>query len=66
MTSFQYKAATTSGEIIDGVLTGSTREHVIAKLQSLTNLRAVEDPEDSTGWTIALDPFPGWKEVPEW
>ena len=35
MTSFQYKAATTSGEIIDGVLTGSTREHVIAKLQSL-------------------------------
>ena len=35
MTVFQYKAATTSGEIIDGVLTGLTREHVIAKLQSL-------------------------------
>jgi len=35
MATFQYKAATTTGEIVDGVLTGSTREHVIAKLQSL-------------------------------
>lgn len=35
MATFQYKAATTGGEIVDGVLTGSTREHVIAKLQSL-------------------------------
>jgi general secretion pathway protein F len=35
MTSFQYKAATTAGEIVDGVLTGLTREHVIAQLQSL-------------------------------
>jgi len=35
MATFQYKAATTAGEIVDGVLTGSTREHVIAKLQSL-------------------------------
>jgi general secretion pathway protein F len=33
--TFQYKAATTAGEIVDGVLTGSTREHVIAQLQSL-------------------------------
>ena len=35
MATFQYKAATTAGEIVDGVLTGSTREHVIAQLQSL-------------------------------
>ena len=35
MATFQYKAATTTGEIVDGVLTGSTREHVIAQLQSL-------------------------------
>jgi type II secretory pathway component PulF len=35
MATYQYKAATTTGEIVDGVLTGSTREHVIAKLQSL-------------------------------
>ena len=35
MATFQYKAATTTGEIVDGVLTGMTREHVIAQLQSL-------------------------------
>ena len=41
-------------------------DELIAKLESLTNLRAVRDPESSTGWSIALDPFPGWKEVPTW
>jgi len=35
MATFQYKAATTSGEIVDGVLSGSTRVHVIEQLQSL-------------------------------
>jgi len=35
MATFQYKAATTSGEIVDGVLSGSTRAHVIEQLQSL-------------------------------
>ena len=35
MATFQYKAATNAGEIVDGVLSGSTREHVIAQLQSL-------------------------------
>ena len=35
MATFQYKAATTSGEIVDGVLAGSTRAHVIEQLQSL-------------------------------
>jgi WD40 repeat protein len=41
-------------------------DELLVKLRSLTNLRAVRDPESSTGWTIALGPFPGWKEVPEW
>jgi len=35
MATFQYKAATTNGEIVDGVLSGSTRAHVIEQLQSL-------------------------------
>ena len=35
MATFQYKAATTSGEVVDGVLSGSTRAHVIEQLQSL-------------------------------
>jgi WD40 repeat protein len=41
-------------------------DELIAKLHSLTNLRAVRDPESSTGWTIELGPFPGWKNVPTW
>jgi WD40 repeat protein len=41
-------------------------EELIAKLKGLTNLRAVRDPESSTGWKIEVGPFPGWAEVPEW
>jgi WD40 repeat protein len=43
-----------------------SREDLLAKLKSLTNVRAVRDAGSSTGWSIARDPFPGWKEVPEW
>jgi WD40 repeat protein len=42
------------------------REELIAKLKTLTNLRAVRDPESSTGWKIEVGPFPGWKDVPTW
>jgi len=41
-------------------------DELIAKLKSLTNLRAVRDPESSTGWSIELGPFPGWDDVPTW
>jgi WD40 repeat protein len=41
-------------------------EELIAKLKSLTNLRAVRDPASDTGWTIEAGPFPGWATVPEW
>jgi WD40 repeat protein len=41
-------------------------DELIAKLKTLTNLRAVRDPESSTGWKIEVGPFPGWAEVPEW
>jgi WD40 repeat protein len=41
-------------------------DELIAKLRSLTNIRVVRDPESAEGWKIELDPFPGWKEVPEW
>jgi WD40 repeat protein len=41
-------------------------EELVAKLRSLTNLRAVRDPESPNAWTIELDPFPGWKDVPVW
>ena len=39
---------------------------LLAKLKSLTNLRAVRDTSSSTGWTIELGPFPGWRDVPTW
>ena len=42
------------------------RDELIARLQSLTNLRAVRDETSSTGWSIEIGPFPGWAEVPEW
>ena len=35
MLSFQYKAALADGSIVDGTLTGSSREHVVTQLQSL-------------------------------
>jgi WD40 repeat protein len=41
-------------------------DELIAKLKSLTNFRAVRDPEAPNGWKIELGPFPGWKDVPEW
>jgi hypothetical protein len=39
---------------------------LVAKLRSLTNLRAVRDPSASSGWRIDVGPFPGWANVPEW
>ena len=41
-------------------------DQLLAKLRSLTNLRAVRDPASSTGWKIEVGPFPGWKNVPTW
>jgi WD40 repeat protein len=41
-------------------------DELLAKLKSLTNLRAVRDEESSTGWKIEVGPFPGWAEAPEW
>jgi WD40 repeat protein/DNA-binding winged helix-turn-helix (wHTH) protein len=41
-------------------------DELIAKLGTLTNLHAVRDAASDTGWTIAFDPFPGWRDVPTW
>jgi WD40 repeat protein len=42
------------------------REQLIAKLETLTNLRLVRDPSATTGWTLTHDPFPGWHTPPTW
>jgi WD40 repeat protein len=41
-------------------------DELIAKLKSLTNLRAVPSTESPSGWQIEADAFPGWEEVPTW
>ena len=41
------------------------RDELIARLHTLTNLRAVREAS-GPGWTIEIGPFPGWREVPEW
>jgi WD40 repeat protein len=41
-------------------------DELIAKLETLTNLRVVRDEESSTGWTLEVGPFPGWETVPTW
>jgi WD40 repeat protein len=42
------------------------RDELVAKLKSLTNLRAVRDAKAATGWSIELGPFPGWRNIPAW
>ena len=39
---------------------------LLAKLDSVTNVRVVEDEAALSGYKIALAPFPGWKDVPTW
>lgn len=42
------------------------REALLAKLDSLTNVRVVEDKAVPTGYKLDIGPFPGWKDVPSW
>jgi WD40 repeat protein len=42
------------------------RSQLIAKLETLTNVRVVRDEESATGWKLTHDPFPGWETVPTW
>ncbi len=42
------------------------RKDLLARLRSLTNLRAVRDAKSATGWKIEVGRFPGWKDVPAW
>ena len=41
-------------------------DQLLATLDRLTNLRVVPDAASATGWGFALDPFPGWKDLPDW
>jgi WD40 repeat protein len=39
-------------------------DQLLAKLASLTNVRVLRDASSRAGWTVRLDPFPGWKNLP--
>ena len=41
-------------------------DELLDKLHALTNLRAVDDEESSTGYRLEPGPFPGWETVPTW
>ena len=41
-------------------------DELLAKLKTLTNLRAVRNEGSATGWKLTHDPFPGWETVPTW
>jgi WD40 repeat protein len=42
------------------------RAELLARLRSLTNLRAIADPEDPERYLVTTGPFPGWRTLPEW
>lgn len=46
MINFQYKAALTDGSIVNGVLTGDSREHVVAQLQALGQIPIRVEKDD--------------------
>lgn len=41
-------------------------EALLAKLDSLTNVRVVEDGASPSGYRVELGPFPGWRDTPDW
>jgi WD40 repeat protein len=40
-------------------------DQLLARLKALTNIRMVPDEESDTGYTLDIDPFPGWEESPD-
>lgn len=41
-------------------------DELMSRLDGMTNVRAVHDPESSTGYKLEAGPFPGWQQVPRW
>lgn len=39
---------------------------LVAKLESLTNLRVIKDPKSPTGYSTTAAPFQGWAHAPSW
>jgi hypothetical protein len=41
-------------------------DELVARLEALTNARAVRDNRSPDGWDVRWEPFPGWRTVPGW
>jgi WD40 repeat protein len=41
-------------------------DELLARLRTLTNVRAAPDEESPTGYRLRTDPFPGWETAPTW
>jgi WD40 repeat protein len=41
-------------------------DELLERLRALTNLRAVEDADSPTGYSLEAEPFTGWRAVPTW
>jgi WD40 repeat protein len=41
-------------------------ERLLSRLDSLTNLRVVEDERTPTGYRVEMGPFEGWEDTPTW
>jgi WD40 repeat protein len=41
-------------------------DQFVARLKTLTNLRAVADEASDLGYSLVADPFPGWEKAPTW
>jgi WD40 repeat protein len=39
---------------------------LLARIRQLTNVRVVDDPASTTGYSVKAGPFPGWETVPTW
>jgi hypothetical protein len=68
LVSMEYVDGTTLVKVlrVNPPLHTLPHDELLAKLKSLTNLRAVRDPASDTGWKVQVGPFPGCGDVPEW
>jgi hypothetical protein len=41
-------------------------DELLNRLRALTNLRAIRDQTETTGYRLETGPFPGWETVPTW
>jgi len=62
---FKYRAATAGGQVVDGVLSGESREHVVSQLRSLGHIPIRIDQAKATKTRRLAGPFVSRKKISE-